>query len=179
MKTLKNLKTFENFDVRKQDAAENIADLAKELGINVTPENVEDFVENIAGPDLQALAKADIKEEEPIEEPVAENVNESFLDILSQWWSEIGNYQHTTFSSGVLTMGLTIALLVVASAGGMWLTTKAEVKKMIIKEAERIAKQKGLDKTQMPDALFKKAIKDIVNELRADEVFMAKVKKSV
>jgi len=177
MKNLKHLKTFENFDATKQDAAENIASFAKELGLNVSADAVEEFVEDIAGPVLQTLAK----EEAPVvaETPVAESkdeVNEGFLDVLSQWWSELGNYQHTTFSSGVLTMGLTIAFLVVASMGAMWLTTKAEVKRLIIKEAEKRAKAKGLDKSTMPEALFKKAIKDIVVELKADTVFMAKVK---
>lgn len=176
MKNLKHLKTFENFDAKKEDAASNIATLASELGIKVSPEAVEDFVANLQGPELQDLASQAPKEEEPVEES-AENVNEGFLDVLSQWWAELGNYQHTSFNSGMLTIGLTIAFLFIMSVGGSWLHTKASVKKYIIKEAERLAKAKGLDKTKMPDAVFKKALKDIVAELKANPAFMEKAKK--
>lgn len=170
---MKNLKTFENFNHNKRDAAKNISALAKELGIIVPIDCVEDFIKNISGSVLQKLAKT----EELIETEGEVIIIEGLIDTLSQWWSELGNYQSNDMSSGLLTLGLTVAFLFTVSIGSNLIHVKTTTKKYIIKEAEKIVKSKGLYKKKMPDAVFKKVLLDIVKELKSDSTFIENIKK--
>ena len=160
----KHLQTFENFNSHKCQAAKNLVNFVKELGINVSTDDVESFIDNIAGPDLQVIV-AKIK-------PIV--INENFVEDLASWWSTLGNYQTTLHNNALITLCITVSFLYLLDE--KMLTAKIEVKKLIIKEVEKILKEKSLYNSNLPNAVFKKALLDVVSELKRDETLMKNIK---